>query len=252
MIASLLPALLLLAAPQNPSPAPEWEDPLVFAVGTEKPRAAFVPHATREGALGRDRARSPFFRLLNGGWRFRWVKNPLAAPPGFEQPGYDDASWDTLPVPSNWQVVAANEDRPYDRPFFTNIKHPFPADPPRVPRDDNPTGLYRTRFELPAEWAGRSVLVHFDGVQSAYYVWLNGQRLGYREDAFTPGEFDLTAHLRPGANVLAVEVIHHSDGSYLEDQDYWRLAGIFRDVYLLARPKVRLREFDVRRGLDGA
>ncbi len=121
-----------------------------------------------------------------------------------------------------------------------------------MPHDDNPVGLYRTRFEAPAGGSGRSVFVHFAGVQSAYYVWLNGQRLGYREDAFTPGEFDLTAHLRPGTNVLAVEVIHHSDGSYLEDQDYWRFAGIFRDVYLLATPKVRLRDFVVRTDLDAA
>jgi beta-galactosidase len=250
VIASICLPVLLLAAP--PAAKPEWEDPAVFAVGTEKPRAAFVPHATREGALSRDRQRSPFFRLLNGRWRFRWVKSPLAVEAGFEQPAYDDAAWDTLPVPSNWQVVGANEGRPYDRPFFTNIKHPFKADPPRVPHDDNPVGLYRTRFEVPAEWKGRRVIVHFAGVQSAYYVWVNGARLGYREDAFTPGEFDATPHLKPGRNVLAVEVIHHSDGSYLEDQDYWRLAGIFRDVYLLAQPQVRLRDFRVRTDLDAA
>jgi beta-galactosidase len=247
---SLLPLLVLLA--QSPAPAPDWENPAVFAVGTERPRAAFVPHATREAALRRDRSRSPYFRPLNGDWRFRWVKNPAEVPAGFEQEGHDDAAWDTLPVPSNWQVVGANENRPYDRPFFTNIKHPFEADPPRVPRDLNPVGLYRTRFAAPAEWKGRRVFVHFAGVQSAYYVWLNGHRLGYREDAFTSGEFDLTTHLRPGTNLLAVEVIHHSDGSYLEDQDYWRLAGIFRDVYLLAQPKVRLRDFAVRTDLDAA
>ncbi|HYN04608.1 MAG TPA: glycoside hydrolase family 2 TIM barrel-domain containing protein, partial [Vicinamibacteria bacterium] len=250
MIASIGLSVLFLAAP--PAAKPEWEDPAVFAVGTERPRAGFVPHATREGALSRDRQRSPFFRLLNGRWRFRWVKSPGAVETGFEQPAYDDAAWDTLPVPSNWQVVGANENRPYDRPFFTNIKHPFKADPPHVPHDDNPVGLYRTRFEVPAEWKGRRVFVHFAGVQSAYYVWVNGTRLGYREDAFTPGEFDATAHLKPGTNVLAVEVIHHSDGSYLEDQDYWRLAGIFRDVYLLAQPQVRLRDFRVRTDLDAA
>jgi beta-galactosidase len=252
MNAGLLPLLSVVLLPGPAGPAPEWEDPAAFAVGVERPRATFVPHATRAGALGHDPARSPYVRLLSGGWRFRWAKNPFAVPPGFEQPGYDDAGWDTLPVPSNWQVVGANENRPYDRPFFSNIKHPFPADPPRVPHDDNPVGLYRTRFEVPAEWKGRRVLVHFAGVQSAYYAWLNGSRLGYREDSFTPGEFDLTPHLRAGTNVLAVEVIHHSDGSYLEDQDYWRLAGIFRDVLLLAPPEVRLRDFVVRTDLDAA
>ena len=252
MVASPLTVALLLAAAPQTAPPPEWEDPAVFAVGTERPRATFVPHATRAGALSHERERSPYVRLLNGTWRFRWVKSPSAAPPAFEQPGYDDSGWDGLPVPSNWQVVGANEGRPYDRPFFSNIRHPFRTDPPRVPHDDNPTGLYRTRFELPPTWTGRNVVLHFAGVQSAYYVWLNGRRIGYREDAFTPGEFDLTPHLRPGENVLAVEVLHHSDGSYLEDQDYWRLAGIFREVYLLAQPAVRLRDFVVRTDLDAS
>ncbi len=252
----LVPALLLAAATQNtvrpPAQAPEWEDPGVFAVGTEAPRATFIPYAGVADAVGRDRARSPYFRSLNGDWRFRWVRNPFDVPSGFEAATYDDGRWDLLPVPSNWQVVGANTGRPYDRPFFTNIKHPFKADPPRVPHDENPVGLYRTRFEIPAAWKGSRVFVHFGGVQSAYYVWLNGQRLGYREDAFTAAEFDLTPHLMPGSNVLAVEVIHHSDGSYLEDQDYWRLAGIFREVYLVAQPTVRLRDFTVRTDLDAA
>jgi beta-galactosidase len=241
-------ALVVLAAAGVSTP--EWEDPAVFALGTEKPRATFAPHATREEAMSLDRLRSRRLRSLNGTWKFRLVKNPSAVPAGFEKPDHGDAGWDPMPVPSNWQVVGANEGRPYDRPFFSNIKHPFPADPPRVPHDDNPVGLYRTRFEVPADWAGWPVFLHFGGVQSAYYVWLNGIRLGYREDAFTPGEFDVTPHLRPGANVLAVQVIHHSDGSYLEDQDYWRFAGIFRDVFLVAQPPVRLRDFRVRTDLD--
>jgi beta-galactosidase len=211
-----------------------------------------VPHSTREAALSNDRTRSPFLRLLNGGWRFRWARNPFDLPRGFERPGYDDAGWDWIPVPSNWQVVGANEGRAYDRPFFSNIKHPFKADPPRVPHDGNPVGLYRTPFEVPADWAGHRVFLHFAGVQSAYYVWVNGEKLGYHEDAFTAGEFDVTALVRPGPNLLAVEVIHHSDGSYLEDQDYWRFAGIFRDVLLIAQPPVRLRDFQVKTVLDEA
>ncbi len=249
MLAPFVGAFLLSAAIATP---PEWEDPAIFAVGAERPRASFVPHSTREAALSNDRTRSPFLRLLNGRWRFRWARNPFDLPPGFERPGYDDAGWDSIPVPSNWQVVGANEGRAYDRPFFSNIKHPFKADPPRVPHDDNPVGLYRTRFEVPAHWAGHRVFLHFGGVQSAYYVWVNGEKLGYREDAFTAGEFDVTARLRPGPNVLAVEVIHHSDGSYLEDQDYWRFAGIFRDVLLIAQPPVRLRDFQVKTTLDEA
>ena len=256
-----MPALLLVllvsvfffqpVAAAAPAP-PEWEDPAVFAIGTERPRATFVPHASREAALTGDRTRSPHFKLLNGSWRFRWVRNPFELPAGFERPDFVDASWDSLVVPSNWQVVGASEGRAYDRPFFSNIKHPFTADPPKVPHDDNPVGIYRTRFDLPENWADQRVFLHFAGVQSAYYVWVNGVKVGYREDAFTPGEFDITPHLHPGANVLAVEVIHHSDGSYLEDQDYWRLAGIFRDVFLLAQPRVRLRDFGVKTDLDAS
>ena len=134
-----------------------------------------MPHATREGALSRDRQRSPFFRLLNGSWRFRWVKSPQAVEAGFEQPAYDDAGWDTLPVPSNWQVVGANEGRPYDKPIYTNINYPFPVDPPFVPATTIPR-LYRTTFEVPAAWAGRRVFLHFAGVESAFYLWVNGTR----------------------------------------------------------------------------
>jgi beta-galactosidase len=245
-------AAVVFVMPQTALSSPEWENPTVFSIGTERPRASFVPYAAREAALTGDRTSSPYFWLLSGDWRFRWVKNPFAVPSGFEQPGYEDAGWDNLPVPSNWQVVGANENRPYDRPLFSNIKYPFKADPPHVPYDDNPTGLYRTRFEVPDGWKGSNVLIHFAGVQSAYYVWLNGQKIGYHEDGFTPGEFDLTSRLRPGTNVLAVEVIDYSDGSYLEDQDYWRFAGIFRDVYLVAQPQVRLRDFSVRTDLDAA
>jgi beta-galactosidase len=178
MAVRFLPALsvlLLVTAAQHRTNAqapraPEWEDPAIFAVGTEQPRATFVPHATRQGALTRDRARSPYFQSLNGMWRFRWVRNPFEVPAGFELAAYDDVRWDPMPVPSNWQVVGENEHRPYDPPVMSNIKHPFKADPPRVPHDNNPVGLYRTQFEVPATWTSRRVFVHFGGVQSAYYV----------------------------------------------------------------------------------
>ena len=169
MIASLLPALLLLASPQKPTAAPPWEDPAVFRVGTERPRATFVAFADRGAAIAGDPARSPFFQLLSGTWRFRWAKNPFVLPAGFEQPGYDDAGWDAMPVPSNWQVVGANENRPYDRPFFTNIKQPFKADPAarparRQPRRPLPQALRGAgRLEGPERLRalrGRAVRLH--------------------------------------------------------------------------------------------
>ncbi len=237
-----------------PAPAraasPEWEDPAVFAIGMERPHATLIPFADRTGALTRDAARSPRVQVLNGTWKFRWVKNPFEAPAGFEAEAFDATGWDDLPVPSNWQVVGAREGRAYDKPFFSNIKHPFKADPPHVPHDDNPTGLYRTTFDVPAAWQGQRLFLHFGGLQSAAYFWVNGQKVGYHEDAFTPAEIDVTAVARPGTNVLAVEVIHHSDGSYLEDQDYWRFAGIFRDVSLIARPALFLRDVKVTTNLE--
>lgn len=249
---SILAVALFLAAPASPAARPEWEDPSVAARGVLPPRASFVPHADRGSALTFERDRSAFVRSLNGQWRFRWLPNPGAAPAGFETAAHDDSAWDLLPVPSNWQVVGANEGRPYDKPVFSNIKHPFKADPPRVPHDDNPTGLYRVGFDVPAAWKGRRVFLHLGGVQSAYYAWLNGSELGYKEDAFTPGEIEITRYLKAAGNVLALKVLHHSDGSYLEDQDYWRLAGVFRDVFLFSTPSVRLRDYIVVTDLDAA
>jgi beta-galactosidase len=249
-VPALIPSLLLIAAPLAASAAPEWEDPAVFSIGAEKPHATLIPYSDRGTAVSFDAARSTRVISLSGMWKFRWVRNPFEVPAGFEAPGFDVSAWDDLPVPSNWQVVGAREGRAYDKPFFSNIRHPFKADPPRVPHDDNPTGLYRTAFTVPADWQGQRLFLQFGGVQSACYVWVNGAKVGYREDAFTPGEFDVTRLVRPGANVLAVEVIHHSDGSYLEDQDYWRFAGIFRDVRLYARPPLFVRDLAVRTDLD--
>ncbi len=221
---------MLLAFRAPAQAAPEWEDPAVFAIGVEQPHASLVPFADRAGAITRDMAQSSRLLVLSGTWKFKWVRNPLEVPPGFETASFDAGGWDDLAVPSNWQVVGAREGRPYDKPFFSNIRYPFKADPPRVPHDENPTGLYRTAFSVPRNWSGQRLFLHFGGVQSAYYVWVNGRKVGYREDAFTPGEFDVSDCVHPGANLLAVEVIEHSDGSYLEDQDYWRISGIFRDV----------------------
>ena len=243
---------LLLGCGTLACAAPEWEDPAVFAIGVERPHATVVPFADRAGAITRDVARSSRVVVLSGTWKFKWLRNPFEAPPGFELPSFDARGWDDLTVPSNWQVVGAREGRPYDKPFFSNILYPFKADPPHVPHDNNPVGLYRVAFTVPPDWTGRRLFLHFGGVQSAYYVWVNGRKVGYKEDAFTPGEFDVTDDVRPGANLLAVEVIEHSDGSYLEDQDYWRISGIFRDVSLIARPTVFVRDLKVTTDLDAS
>jgi len=152
--------------------------------------------------------------------------------------------WDVIPVPSNWQVLG------YGRPIYTNIKHPFPANPPFIPEDANETGLYRKTFTVPDSWSDKEIYLHFAGAQSAMYVWVNSKKVGYSQGSMTPAEFNVTEFVQPGENLLAVQVIRWSDGSYLEDQDFWRLSGIYRDVTLVARPKIFIRDFIVTTDLD--
>ena len=242
---------ILLVYNSQSQTLPDWEDPQVISQHTEKPHATLIPFATEQQALSTtDWRTSPNVKLLNGIWKFRWIKHPSLIPGDFYQPTTNDQTWDNLPVPSNWQVVGAREGRPYDRPIFTNIKHPFPATPPRITSDTNAVGLYRMRFTVPVSFQDRNIFLHFAGVQSTCRVFLNGQPVGYHEDSMTPAEFLITDKLKAGENLLAVEVINWSDGSYLEDQDFWRLSGIFRDVFLVATPKTYLRDLTVVTDLD--
>lgn len=234
------------ASAQGEGPPPDWENPEVYGRSTLPARASFTPWPDEAGALTRDRAASSRRRLLNGSWRFLFMPGRSGAPAGFFEETFDDSEWDTIPVPSNWQLEG------HGTPIYVNIQHPFPPDPPRVPRDVNETGLYRTRFQIPAGWDGMRVVLHFAGVQSAFSAWVNGHEVGYSEGSMTPAEFDVTDHVRVGENVLAVEVIRWSDGSYLEGQDFWRLSGIYRDVFLLARPPVHIRDLEVVTDLDEA
>jgi len=263
---------LLLAAPaahlaQGESGAraalPEWEDPRVFGVNKEPPHATLVPYAdeasARRGALayapGAARVEgSPYVRSLGGMWKFHWVKEPSQRPADFYKPEYDVSRWREIRVPSNWELEG------YGTPIFLNILYPFKRDAPRVmgepPKDwttyeeRNPVGSYRRAFTLPAGWAGRETFLVLRGVNSACYVWVNGRRVGYSEDSRLPAEFNVTQYVRPGENTVAVEVYRFSDGSYLEDQDFWRLSGIFRDVELVSRPRVHVRDFYARTHLD--
>lgn len=225
----------------------DWENPAVTSINTEKAHSTLIPYKDRRSALSFDKNQSPFYKLLNGTWKFKWVKTPLLAPDNFFETSYNIDDWDDIKVPGNWQLQGK-----YDRPIFTNIIHPFPANPPFVPKEDtNATGLFKTTFNIPSSWGGKQVFLHFAGVQSALYVWINGKKIGYHEDGMTPAEFNITPYLQKGNNSLAAEVINWSDGSYLEDQDYWRLSGIFRDVFLFATPQVHIRDFFVTTDLDG-
>jgi beta-galactosidase len=232
---------------------PDWENEQVFARNRLPARASFTPFADVDQARSGDRDRSPYFQTLNGDWKFHWVPKPEERPTNFYEAAFDDSAWKSIPVPSNWEMHG------YGTPIYLSAGYPFKIDPPRVTseppkeytsfKERNPVGSYRRTFMVPAEWKDRRVLLHFAGVDSAFYVWINGQLIGYSEDSRVPAEFDITDKLVDGENQIAVQVFRWSDGSYLEDQDMWRLSGIFREVFLLARPSVSIADFAVRTNL---
>ena len=236
--------------PAQPSPAAreEWDDPAVLHVNTERPHATMMTYPSAELAMRGDRAASPWFRSLNGRWKFRYSPNPASRPVGFERPDFDDKAWPGITVPGNWEMQG------FGIPIYSNSRYPFSFDHanPRVPRDDNPVGSYRTAFTVPADWAGRRISLHFAGVDSAFYLWVNGRRVGYSEDSRTPAEFDITGFATPGPNTMAVEVYRWSDGSFLEDQDMFRLSGIYREVYLWSTAAANVRDFEARTDLDAS
>ncbi len=239
---------------------PDWENPQVLGHNKEAGHATLIPFADVSSALAAhadlivDRYASPYILSLDGSWRFHHAPNPQASPADFYLPGFDVSGWDEIDVPSNWQLQGerfAQGHPKYDVPVYTNITYPFPIDRlPGVPEDDNPIGCYRRTFVVPESWQGRQIFVHFEGVDSAFYLWLNGKMVGYSQDSRVPAEFNLTSYLVSGENVLAVRVYRWSDGSYVEDQDFWRLSGIFRSVYLWAAPPVHVRDFWIRTELD--
>jgi beta-galactosidase len=222
---------------------PELEDPKITSVNTLKPHAWFIPYPDSKSMTGKKCTESPWCMMLNGNWKFFWSKNPSERPVDFYKENYDLSSWKEIPVPSDWQMQG------YDYPIYVNIQYPFAADPPFIPKDYNPVGSYIHRFSVPGEWKDKQIVLHFGGVNSAAYYWLNGTRLGYSEDSKTPVEFDVTGFLKEGENTLAVEVYRWSDGSYLEDQDFFRLSGIERDVFLYAMPKVHIYDYFVQTDL---
>ncbi|MEH0447497.1 glycoside hydrolase family 2 TIM barrel-domain containing protein [Streptomyces sp. B21-102] len=226
--------------------APEWNGRIdVFRLGAEAPHTTLMPYADLTQALAADRTRSPYRLSLDGVWKFAHAERPDDRDADFHRTDLDDRGWDTLPVPSAWQLHG------YDRPIYINITYPWwgpnglgeEAQPPAAPTRYNPVGQYRRTFTVPRGWSGRRTFLHFEGVKSAHYVWINGALVGYHEDSYDPAEYDITAHLKEGVNQIAVEVYRYSDGDWLEDQDMIRLSGIFRSVYLYSTPAVHLRDF---------
>ncbi|MBX7257028.1 MAG: DUF4981 domain-containing protein [Candidatus Hydrogenedentes bacterium] len=225
--------------------AKEYEDPKVFGINKEPPRATSVPFADRDKAISGVREESPYVRSLNGMWRFHWAEKPSDAPADFFGEEFNVSSWSEIAVPGNWQMQG------YEAPVYVNLGNlSSPAQPPKTNPEWNPTGSYVRTFDLPEYWAGRRTILHFGGVQSALYLWINGQYVGYSQESMTPAEFDITPFVRPGTNRIAARVLRLCDGSYLEDQDQWRFSGIHREVMLISTSPVHIRDFSVRTDLD--
>jgi len=227
--------------------APDWENEQIVQINRERPHATLMPFASVEDALNLHRKESQFHKCLNGKWRFNWAPDPGSRPADFYKLDHDVSDWDYISVPSNWQMEG------YGTPVYRNAGWTFEFNPPRVtstPPENytnydarNPVGSYRTKFTVPDDWDGREIFINFDGVRSAFYLFINGEKVGYSQDSRTPAEFNITDYLTEGENVLAAEVYRYSDGCYLEDIDFWRLSGIFRDVYLWSSPKIHIRDF---------
>ncbi len=223
----------------------DWENQYVLSVNREPARASFTPYASTPGDMQMS---------LDGMWKFNWTKTPGEQPADFYKKDFDDTGWVNFPVPADWEVNG------YGTPIYSSSGYTFKIDPPFVMKEPkrkytayierNPTGCYRRTFTVPAEWRGKEVYIHFGSVASAFYVYVNGRKVGYSEGSMEPAEFRLTPYLENGENQISLQVFKYSDGSYLEDQDMWRLAGIHRSIYLYATPKIRIRDFGVRTLLD--
>ncbi|WP_369692778.1 glycoside hydrolase family 2 TIM barrel-domain containing protein [Flavobacterium psychrotrophum] len=235
----LLTATQFVAAQKN-----EWENPQAVDRNKEQPHATFIMYDKQEDAVKANPEASAYYKTLNGQWKFSLVKKPADRPQDFYAPGFNDSAWKELPVPSNWEMQG------YDIPIYTNIVYPFPKNPPFIAPDYNPVGSYRKTFTVPENWTGKEVILHFGSISGYARVFMNGKEVGMTKASKTPAEFDITSFLKKGNNLLAVQVFRFHDGSYLEDQDFWRLSGIERDVYLQALPAVSVKDYEVRASLD--
>jgi len=241
---ALAPAIIIICALANAQLHPDYENPRVFERNQVLPHATLMPYPDSDLALEGELKSSPFHMTLNGSWRFHWAENPSEAPEDFYKSGSKSDEWQMIQVPSNWQMEG------FGYPLFRNVGLPHPLDPPEVPKQFNPTGSYYRTFDLPEDWKKRQVFLHFEGVHSASYVWVNGKEVGYNQGGMEPAEYDITGYLKKGENSIAVRVLRYSDGAYLEDQDTWRLSGIYRDVYLISTPLTHIRDFYLSTDLD--
>ncbi|MRX63884.1 glycoside hydrolase family 2 TIM barrel-domain containing protein [Maribacter luteus] len=219
---------------------PEWENPEVFQINREAPSASFYRYTSIEDALENDSwENSPLYKSLNGTWKFYYAENPTKRPTEFFKENFDLRGWDSIQVPSNWEIQG------HGIPFYTNITYMFPANPPYIPHEINPVGSYVREFAIPETWDDKDIYLHFEGVSGAMYIWVNGKKVGYNEGSKTPAAYNITEYVQVGKNSIAIQVLRWSDASYLEDQDFWRLSGIDRDVYVYATNKTTLKDIKV-------
>ncbi len=254
---SLVVCILVSSAILTQAELADWQNPKLTGINNLPPHATMMicPNAAIAQKIqfvaNSERIKSPFYRSLNGDWKYHYATNHAGRVANFWQPDFGDSHWDTIPVPSNVEMHG------YGVPIYVNIRYPWTwhgvdPNPPFVPEDDpnNTVNSYRREFEVPRDWDGRRILITFDGVNSFFQLWINGQKVGMGKDSRTPVEFDITPFVKPGKNLIAVENFRWCDGSYLEDQDMWRLSGIFRDVYLWSPPQVHIRDFEVKTDFD--
>lgn len=226
----------------------EWKDPEVNSVNRSAMHTNYFAYASADEAKAGSKEDSQNFMTLNGLWKFNWVRNADARPTNFYQTSFNDKGWDNIKVPAVWELNG------YGDPIYVNVgyawRNQFQNNPPLVPTENNHVGSYRKEIVLPADWKGKDIFAHFGSVTSNMYLWVNGRYVGYSEDSKLEAEFDLTNYLKPGKNLIAFQVFRWCDGSYLEDQDFFRYSGVGRDCYLYARDKKRIQDIRVTPDLD--
>ncbi|MGN6296187.1 MAG: glycoside hydrolase family 2 TIM barrel-domain containing protein [Ginsengibacter sp.] len=250
-IVTLITLLICMSqlSAQSQEPPEFWENENLNEYNREPIHATYFAYENKDLALKGDRVASKDFLSLNGNWKFKWVDKPADKPLGFWKTDYNDSHWVNFPVPATWEVNG------YGIPIYTNIRYDFDylikPNPPHVPHQYNPVGSYRREIMVDKNWDGKDIYIQFGGVRSCFYLWVNGQWVGYSEDSKLPAEFNITKYLKPGQkNLIAFQVIRWSDGTYMEDQDMWRLAGVDRDVFMYARNKVHIRDLQIIPDLD--
>ena len=261
---TLIAFITSMMATANAQTGKEWDDPTISSVNREQAHTTALPMSSEADVLLNDMTRSPYYQSLDGIWKFHWVSAPTKASEAWCASDYSDAAWTDIDVPSSWQVWGLNNGKSWDKPLYCNVAYPFSFDESTYSvmasrpswftynsSMPNPVGTYRRHFSITADWMdGHDVYVRFNGVGHGYYLWVNGQRVGYSEDSYLPSEFNITPYLVEGDNVMALQVYRFTSGSFLECQDYWRLTGIQRHCFLWAAPKTRIRDYFFTTNLD--